>query len=154
VRAVVQRVRHARVFVDGDAVGAIEGGLLIYVGVASGDTSAEAAWLAQQVATLRIFAGAERALDRSLLETGGAALVVSQFTLLADTRRGRRPSFTAAAPPEQAEPLIEAVVAALREQGTRVAMGRFGTRMRVESENDGPVTIVLDSAEHGLPRGG
>lgn len=154
MRAVVQRVRHARVFVDGDAVGAIEGGLLIYVGVASGDTSAEAAWLAQQVATLRIFAGAERALDRSLLETGGAALVVSQFTLLADTRRGRRPSFTAAAPPEQAEPLIEAVVAALREQGTRVAMGRFGTRMRVESENDGPVTIVLDSAEHGLPRGG
>ncbi|MDA1062140.1 MAG: D-aminoacyl-tRNA deacylase, partial [Chloroflexi bacterium] len=100
MRAVAQRVRSARVLVDDAVVGAIEGGLLIYVGVAAGDTPAEAAWLAQKLAALRIFAGAERALDRSLLETGGAALVVSQFTLFAETRRGRRPSFSAAAPPE------------------------------------------------------
>ena len=154
MRAVVQRVRSARVLVDDAVVGAIEGGLLIYVGVAAGDTPAESAWLAQKLAALRIFAGAERALDRSLLETGGAALVVSQFTLLAETRRGRRPSFSAAAPPEQAEPLIEAVVAALREQGTCVATGRFGATMLVESENDGPVTIVLDSADRDRPRRG
>ena len=124
MRAVVQRVRHARVLVDGEPVGAIAGGLLLYVGVAAGDTPDEAAWLAQKVAALRIFAGDDRALDRSLLQTGGAALVVSQFTLLADTRRGRRPSFTVAAPPEQAEPLVEAVAAALREQGIAGASGR------------------------------
>ena len=124
MRAVVQWVRHARVLVDGEPVGAIAGGLLLYVGVAAGDTPDEAAWLAQKVAALRIFAGDDRALDRSLLQTGGAALVVSQLTLLADTRRGRRPSFTVAAPPEQAEPLVEAVAAALREQGIAGASGR------------------------------
>ncbi len=154
MRAVVQRVSHARVLVDAEPVGAINDGLLVYVGVAEGDTPAEAVWLAQKVAGLRIFAGDERPMDRSLLEAGGAVLVVSQFTLLADTRRGRRPSFTGAAPLEQAEPLVEAVVAALREQGIEVATGRFGAMMRVESENDGPVTIVLDSADRDRPRRG
>jgi D-tyrosyl-tRNA(Tyr) deacylase len=154
MRAVVQRVSHARVLVDGAVVGAIEAGVLVYVGVAEGDTPAEAAWLASKVAELRIFASDERPIDRSLLDAGGAALVVSQFTLLADTRRGRRPSFAAAAAPERAEPLVEAVAEALRERGVEVATGRFGAMMQVESANDGPVTIVLDSADRERPRRG
>jgi len=154
MRAVLQRVHSARVLVDSEVVGAIERGVLIYVGVADGDTEAEAAWLADKIAGLRIFASEERPIDRSLLDVDGAALVVSQFTLLADTRRGRRPSFTAAAPPEVAEPLVEAVVGALRGQGVEVATGRFGAMMQVESTNDGPVTIILDSADRDRPRRG
>ena len=154
MRAVLQRVRSARVLVDGEVVGAIGRGVLVYVGVAEGDTTAEAEWLADKIAVLRIFASEERPIDRSLLDVGGAALVVSQFTLLADTRRGRRPSFTGAAPPEAAEPLVDAVVEALRASGVEVATGRFGAMMQVESTNDGPVTIVLDSADRERPRRG
>ena len=154
MRSVVQRVRSARVLVDGELVGAIGRGVLAYVGVAEGDTEAEAAWLADKIAGLRIFASGERPSDRSLLDVQGAALVVSQFTLLADTRRGRRPSFTGAAAPEVAEPLVDAVAGALRERGVEVATGRFGAMMQVESTNDGPVTIVLDSADRERPRRG
>ena len=154
MRAVLQRVHSARVLVDGEVVGAIDHGVLVYVGVAEGDTSAEAEWLADKIAGLRIFPSEARPIDRSLLDVGGAAIVVSQFTLLADTRRGRRPSFTAAAPPEVAEPLVDAVVEALRASGIEVATGRFGAMMQVESTNDGPVTIVLDSADRDRPRRG
>lgn len=154
MRAVLQRVQSARVLVDGEVAGAIDRGVLVYVGVAEGDTSTEAEWLADKIAVLRIFPSEARPIDRSLLDVGGAALVVSQFTLLADTRRGRRPSFTAAAPPEVAEPLVAAVVEALRERGIEVATGRFGAMMQVESTNDGPVTIVLDSADRERPRRG
>ena len=154
MRAVLQRVRFSRVLVDGEVVGAIERGVLAYVGVAEGDTPAEAEWLADKIAGLRIFPSDERPIDRSLLEVGGAALVVSQFTLLADKRRGRRPSFTGAAAPDVAEPLVDAVVEALRGQGIEVATGRFGAMMQVESTNDGPVTIVLDSADRERPRRG
>ena len=154
MRAVLQRVQSARVLVDGEVVGAIERGVLAYVGVAEGDTPAEAEWLADKIAGLRIFPSDERPIDRSLLDVGGAALVVSQFTLLADTRRGRRPSFTGAAAPDVAEPLVDAVVKALRGQGIEVATGRFGAMMQVESTNDGPVTIVLDSADRERPRRG
>ena len=152
MRAVLQRVRSARVLADGEVVGAIGRGVLVYVGVAEGDTTDEAEWLADKIAGLRIFASDERPIDRSLLDAGGAALVVSQFTLLADTRRGRRPSFTGAAPPEVAEPLVDAVVEALRASGVEVATGRFGAMMQVESTNDGPVTIVLDSSDRERPR--
>ena len=152
MRAVLQRVRSARVLAGGETVGAIGEGALVYVGVARGDTAADAAWLADRVAGLRVFAGGERAMDRSLLEAGGAALVAPQFTLLADTRRGRRPSFAAAAAPGDAEPLVAAVAEALRALGVEVACGRFGASMVVESANDGPVTIVLDSADRGRPR--
>ena len=154
MRAVLQRVHSARVLVDGEVVGAIDRGALVYVGVAEGDTSAEAEWLADRIAGLRIFPSEDRSIDRSLLDVGGSALVVSQFTLLADTRRGRRPSFTAAAPPEVAEPLVDAVVEALRASGIEVATGRFGAMMHVESTNDGPVTIILDSADRERPRRG
>ena len=154
MRAVLQRVHSARVLVDGEVVGAIRRGVLVYVGVAAGDTTTEAEWLAGKLAVLRIFASEERPIDHSLLDVGGAALVVSQFTLLADTRRGRRPSFTGAAPPEVAEPLVGAVVEALRVSGVEVATGRFGAMMQVESTNDGPVTIVLDSADRERPRRG
>ena len=146
MRAVVQRVEQARVVVDGETVGAIGPGLLVYVGVADGDEQAQCGWLAKKVAELRIFRGEARAIDRSLLDVGGEALVVSQFTLLADTRRGRRPSFFEAASPERAEPLVVAVCEELRALGVTVAEGRFGARMAVESTNDGPVTIILDSA--------
>ena len=152
MRAVLQRVRSARVIADGETVGAIGPGVLAYVGVAEGDTGAEAEWLADRIAGLRIFVGGERPMDRSLLDAGGAALVVPQFTLLADTRRGRRPSFAAAAAPEAAEPLVGAVAEALRALGAEVASGRFGASMLVESANDGPVTIVLDSADRARPR--
>lgn len=154
MRAVLQRVHTARVLVDGEVVGAIERGVLVYLGVADGDTEAEAAWMADKVAGLRIFASEERPIDRSLLDVGGAALVVSQFTLIADTRRGRRPSFTGAAPSEVASPLVDAVATALRDQGVEVATGRFGAMMQVESTNDGPVTIILDSAERERSRRG
>ena len=151
MRAVVQRVTRARVTVDGEVVGEIGRGLLLYVGAASGDGVEQAAWLARKVAELRLFPAeterGARSMERSLLDAGGEALVISQFTLLADTRRGRRPSFFEAAPPDRAEPLVDAVCEALRGLGVRVASGRFGAHMLVESENDGPVTIVLDSAE-------
>jgi D-aminoacyl-tRNA deacylase len=140
VRAVVQRVAHARVRPGGT----IGPGLLVLLGVAEGDGEADADRLAGRVARLRIFADDDGRFDRSLLDTGGAALVVSQFTLIADTTRGNRPSFSAAARPERAEPLYEHVCAALRALGVAVETGVFGARMEVELVNDGPVTIVLE----------
>ncbi len=129
--------------VDGAVRGAVEAGLVVLIGIETGDDAAGADRLAAKVARLRIFATDEGRLDRSLLDTGGAALVVSQFTLLADTRKGNRPSFTAAAPPEQAEPLVERFCTALRGLGIPVETGVFGASMEVELVNEGPVTIVL-----------
>jgi len=139
VRAVVQRVTRARVTPGGE----IGTGLCILLGVARGDSAADAERLAGKIARLRIFQNDEGKFDRSLLDTGGAALVVSQFTLLADTAKGNRPSFTDAAPPEVAEPLYESFCLGLRELDVEVATGVFGARMSVEVVNDGPVTIVL-----------
>jgi D-aminoacyl-tRNA deacylase len=143
VRAVLQRVSRAAVRVDGRVVGEVGPGLLVLLGVAAGDDDAIADRLAGKVARLRIFERDGR-FDASLLDTGGGALVVSQFTLLADTRKGNRPSFSAAAPPGDAEPLYERFCAALRTLGVPVETGAFGARMEVELVNDGPVTIVLD----------
>jgi D-tyrosyl-tRNA(Tyr) deacylase len=143
VRAVVQRVSEARVTVEGEVVGAIGAGLCVLVGVAEGDGEPAAQRLGEKIARLRIFENVEGKFDRSLLDTGGAALVVSQFTLIADTQKGNRPSFTRAAPPAEAEPLVERVAAALRELGVPVETGVFGARMLVELANDGPVTILL-----------
>jgi D-aminoacyl-tRNA deacylase len=145
VRAVVQRVRKARVIVGGEPVGAIGPGLCVLLGVAAEDGEPEAVRLAGKVARLRIFENDEGRFDRSVLDTGGAVVVVSQFTLIADTRKGNRPSFATAAPPEQAEALYESFCEALRAEGVDVATGRFGARMVVELANDGPVTIVLDT---------
>jgi D-aminoacyl-tRNA deacylase len=144
VRAVVQRVASARVRVGGEVEAEIDAGVCVLLGVARGDGAEDAARLAGKVARLRIFENAEGRFDRSLLDTGAAALVVSQFTLIADTAKGNRPSFSEAAPPEAAEPLYEGFCAALRRLGVRVETGVFGARMAVELVNDGPVTIVLD----------
>jgi D-tyrosyl-tRNA(Tyr) deacylase len=145
VRAVVQRVAEARVRVGEEVAGEIGAGLLVLLGVARGDEQAEAERVAGRVARLRIFENEEGKFDRSLLDAGGAALVVSQFTLIADTAKGNRPSFTDAAAPAEAERLYEAFCTALRELGVPVETGVFGARMRVELVNDGPVTIVLDA---------
>jgi D-aminoacyl-tRNA deacylase len=146
VRAVVSRVAWARVVADGELTGEIGPGLLVLVGVTHGDTEAEAGWLAAKVAALRVFDDDQGRMNRSLAEVGGSALVVSQFTLYGDARKGRRPSYVAAAPPEVAAPLVEAVAKALAGAGVPVAGGRFGADMLVESAGDGPVTILLDSA--------
>ena len=145
MRAVVSRVVWARVVADGELTGEIGPGLLVLVGVTHADTGADAAWLAAKVANLRVFDDDQGTMNRSLLEVGGAALVVSQFTLYGDARRGRRPSYVAAAAPEQAAPLVESVAKSLAGEGVAVAIGRFGAEMRVESAGDGPVTILLDS---------
>jgi len=146
VRAVVSRVAWARVVADGELTGEIGPGLLVLVGVTHDDTEADAGWLAAKVAALRVFDDGQGAMNRSVTEVGGGALVVSQFTLYGDTRKGRRPSYLAAAPPTQAAPLVEAVAKALAGAGVPVATGRFGAHMLVESAGDGPVTILLDSA--------
>lgn len=140
MRAVVQRVARARVTPGGE----IGEGLCVLLGVARGDGEEEAARLSGKVARLRIFAGEDGRFDRSLLDTGGSALVVSQFTLIADTAKGNRPSFGEAAPPEEAEPLYERFCEALRALGIPVETGVFGAKMDVELVNDGPVTIVLE----------
>ncbi len=145
MRAVIQRVTEASVTVNNQVVGKIGCGLLVLLGIGMGDQLAEATLLAEKIATMRIFADDDGRFNRSALDVGGAVLVVSQFTLYADTRRGRRPSFTMAAPPEIAAPLVDAFVAALRERGMTVATGVFGAHMHVALINDGPVTIVLDS---------
>lgn len=142
MRAVVQRVARAEVRVEESVVGTVGTGLCILLGVARGDTREDAERLAGKVARLRVFEE-DGKFQRSLLDTGGGALVVSQFTLLADTTKGNRPSFTDAAPPEEATPLYEAFCDALRGLGIEVATGRFGARMEVDLVNDGPVTIVL-----------
>jgi D-aminoacyl-tRNA deacylase len=146
VRAVVQRVARAEVRVDGGAVGAIGPGLLVLLGVAQGDDAEAARFLADKVAALRIFEDADGKMNRPVAEGGGAVLVVSQFTLLADVRKGNRPSFTGAAEPEQADALYQRFCAMLREKGLQVATGVFRAHMEVELVNDGPVTILLDSS--------
>lgn len=148
MRVLIQRVRYGAVRVGEEGVGAIDNGLVLLVGVTHDDGEAEALKLAQKIVQLRIFEDEAGKFNRSLLDTGGAALVVSQFTLYADTRKGRRPSFTDAARPEQAEGLITFFAEQLRAQGVaHVATGRFGASMLVEIHNAGPVTIWLDSAE-------
>ncbi len=144
MRAVCQRVSSARVRVAGTTAGEIGVGLCVLLGVARGDGEAEAARLAGKVARLRVFEDEQGRFDRSLLDLAGAALVVSQFTLIADTAKGNRPSFTEAARPELAEPLYERVCDELRALGVRVETGVFGARMEVALVNDGPVTIILD----------
>ena len=145
MRAVVQRVAHARVLVDGEPVGSVAAGVCVLLGVAEGDGEEAAVRLAGRIARLRIFENEDGRFDRSLLDVGGEALAISQFTLIADTAKGNRPSFTDAARPELAEPLYDAFCEALRAEGVRVATGLFGARMSVELANDGPVTIVLDA---------
>jgi len=148
VRAVLQRVTQGAVSVEGETVGAIDQGFVILVGVGYGDGDPQAQWLARKIAGLRVFEDDAGKFNRSLLDVGGGCLVVSQFTLYADARRGRRPSFTHAAPPEIAEPLIARFAGMLRAEGVvRVETGVFAARMQVTIHNDGPVTILLDTAE-------
>jgi D-tyrosyl-tRNA(Tyr) deacylase len=144
VRALIQRVSEASVEVGGERVAAVGGGLLVLVAAGAGDGPDAPAQLAAKVARLRIFADAEGRMNRSITDVGGEALVVSQFTLYADVRRGNRPGFTGAAPPEVGERLVDAFAAALRELGVPVQTGRFGAHMQVALVNDGPVTIWLD----------
>jgi D-aminoacyl-tRNA deacylase len=145
MRAVVQRVKEAWVRVGAEEVARIGEGLLVLVGVAAGDGQEDVAYLARKLAYLRVFAGDGHLMHLSLLDTGFELLLVSQFTLLGDCRKGRRPSFDAAAPPEQAERLYEALAAALAALGLKVATGRFRQMMEVGLINDGPVTLLLDS---------
>jgi D-tyrosyl-tRNA(Tyr) deacylase len=145
VRAVAQRVAEARISVGDEVVGAMGAGLLALVGVAARDGEADARELAAKLVNLRVFPDRDGRMNRSLLETGGELGVVSQFTLLGDARKGRRPSYTAAAPPERAEPLLETLVAAARALGVTVVTGRFRASMRVALVNEGPVTILLDT---------
>ncbi len=144
MRAVVQRVSEASVQVDGKTVGAIGRGFVVLIAVKKGDTEEHARWMAHKIANLRVFPDADGKFNLSLLDVKGEALVVSQFTLYGDIRRGFRPSFTEAAPPEEAEPLIEKFIQALREEGVPVQSGIFGAMMLVKIFNDGPVTIILD----------
>jgi len=145
MRAVVQRVSRARVVVDGRVTGEIAAGVMVLLGVSRADAAGTAAGFAEKVAHLRIFDDEQGKMNRSLIETGGAALVVSQFTLYGDARGGRRPSYIEAAAPEAAKALYEEFVAALRGLGVRCETGIFQARMAVELTNDGPVTILLDS---------
>ena len=152
MRAVIQRVNEASVSVAEEIVGQIGVGLLVLLGIARSDGSTEATLLAEKVAAMRIFPDDQGRFNRSALDAGGGVLVVSQFTLYADTRRGRRPSFSDAAPPETAAQLVEEFAAALRRQGLTVATGVFGAYMQVALVNDGPVTIILDSETFRAPR--
>jgi D-tyrosyl-tRNA(Tyr) deacylase len=145
MRACVQRVAEAAVAVDGAVCGRITTGLVVLLGVAADDTADDVRYMAEKIIDLRIFGDDERKMNRSLTEVGGAMLVVSQFTLLGDARKGRRPSYIAAAPPELAESLYEQFVAAVRSRGIEVATGKFRAHMDVSLVNDGPVTLLLDS---------
>lgn len=145
MKALLQRVTEASVSVGDDVVGKVGWGLVVFLGIANEDTESEARYLADRLANLRIFADAASKFNLSALETGAEILVVSQFTLLADTRKGRRPSFTEAAPPELAEALVEHFVGCLKAMGLRVEVGRFQAHMLVKICNDGPVTIMLES---------
>lgn len=145
MRVIVQRVRAASVTVDGQVVGAIESGLLVYVGVAQGDDVKDAEWTADKVAHLRIFEDDTGKMNLDAAQVGGRVLAVSNFSLLADARQGRRPSFTDAAPPETAQTLYERFCTALRAHGLSVETGRFRERMIVAAENDGPINIILES---------
>lgn len=144
MRALLQRVKEAAVRVEGKKVGEIGHGLVVLVGVRNTDTEEEAAWMANKIAGLRIFEDDEGKMNRSVQDVNGAILVVSQFTLYGDARKGRRPSFTEAAPPKVAELLVESFTRRLRDFGLPVATGVFGARMQLEIHNDGPVTIMLN----------
>jgi D-aminoacyl-tRNA deacylase len=146
MRAVVQRVRSSRVVVADETVGEIGPGLLVLLGIRTGDSAEKARWLADKVVGLRIMADAEGKMNVSVADSGGSILVVSQFTLYGDCQKGRRPSFIEAARPEIAEPLYQAFTDAIRMQGVRVATGRFGADMQVELVNDGPVTVIVEAA--------
>jgi D-tyrosyl-tRNA(Tyr) deacylase len=147
VKALLQRVSKASVSVAGEEVGRIGPGLVVLIGVADGDTEKDAQYLMQKIVNLRIFADSEQKFNLSALDVGGGLLLVSQFTLLADTRKGRRPGFESAARPEKAEELFNYAVGLAGESGLKVATGRFQQHMQVEISNDGPVTIMLDSRE-------
>jgi D-tyrosyl-tRNA(Tyr) deacylase len=146
MRVVLQRVERAAVRVGAESVGSIDVGLLLLVGVGHGDDRLDLAGAARKILDLRVFQDTEGKMNLSLRDVGGDVLAVSQFTLYGDTRKGRRPSYTHAAPPEVAEPVFDAFVRALRDEGARVAVGRFGAHMSVELVNDGPVTLVLELA--------
>lgn len=152
MRAVLQRVASASVAIDGDVVGEIGRGLLVLAAVGVDDADADAAWIVDKAVNLRIFPDNDGRFDRSVLDVGGGLLVVSQFTLYADTRKGRRPSFTGAAPPADAEARFDDLVRRFRETGLPVEAGRFQAMMQVSLVNDGPVTIALDSADRLRPR--
>ena len=152
MRALVQRVSKAAVAVQGETLGSIGPGLVVFLGVGSGDSLDDARYLAEKVLNLRIFPDDEGRFNRSALEAGAGLLLISQFTLYADTRKGRRPSFIGAAPPDEAEALFGQAVDLFRASGLRVAEGRFAAHMAVELVNDGPVTIWLDSADRHRPR--
>lgn len=147
MKALLQRVSRASVSVAGEEVGRIGRGLVVFLGVAGGDTEKDAQYLVQKITNLRIFADNEERLNLSALDVNGELLLVSQFTLLADTRKGRRPSFIEAAPPAQAEEMFDYFVAQAQASGLRVATGRFQQYMQVEIHNDGPVTVMLDSRD-------
>jgi len=147
VKALVQRVDHASVLVDGEVIGQIGEGLLALVGAGRSDTDADAVALARKVVGLRIFPDEDGRFNRSLIDVGGAVLVVSQFTLYADVRRGRRPSFTEAARPEQAEQLVDEFVEAVEALGVEVETGRFGAMMEVDLRNNGPFTLMVETAD-------
>ena len=152
MRAVVQRVAHAKVDVDGRTVGAIDKGLLVYVGVAEADGSNDVEWLAEKVAGLRIFPDEAGKMSRDVKDVTGKVLVISQFTLLGDVRKGRRPSFSGAMAPELAERLYQAFASAVRARGVPVETGTFRADMKVSSLNDGPVTLVIDTPREGEQR--
>lgn len=152
MRALVQRVTEASVEIDAGPVGSIGLGLLVLLGVSADDEEADAEYLVPKIVNLRVFADDANRFNHSVADVGGEVLVVSQFTLYADTRRGRRPDFTSAAPPDLAERLYEHTVSLLRETGLTVATGRFQAYMQVRSQNDGPVTIMLDSADRHRSR--
>jgi D-tyrosyl-tRNA(Tyr) deacylase len=145
MRAVVQRVSRARVIIDGEVAGAVERGLVVLLAVAPDDTPAKARWLAEKIVGLRLFADEQGKMNLSVAEVNGSLLIVSQFTLYGDCRKGRRPSFVGAAGPEVAVPLYEAFINAVRAQGVPAATGRFGAMMDVELCNDGPVTLIVDA---------
>jgi len=152
VKALLQRVSHASVSVGGEVVGSIGRGLVVFVGVADGDTGEDVKYLVQKIVGLRIFADEDGKFNLSALDIEGELLLISQFTLLASTRKGRRPSFTDAAPPDLAEALFQRCVEQAGATGLRVSTGRFQQSMQVEIHNDGPVTIMLDSRDRHLPR--
>jgi len=154
VRALVQRVSQASVTIEGQPVASIKQGLVVLLGAGRGDTEADTNYLADKIANLRIFSDEADKFNLSALDTGGEVLVVSQFTLYGDTRKGRRPSFTDAAPPDEAEPLIDRFIELLRAAGLKVETGRFRQNMLVEIHNSGPVTILIDSEERHKPRRG
>ena len=152
MRTLSQRVSQASVSVEGQVIAAIKQGFVVFVGVGRGDSDVDARYLAEKIANLRVFADESGKFNLSILDIGGEVLVVSQFTLFASTRKGRRPSFTDAAPPEEAEPLMDTFVQFLRTAGLRVDTGRFQQYMLVEIHNDGPVTIFIDSEDRLKPR--